>query len=259
VIENNMYAKSKTWNPFVGCQFNCTYCEPSYKRQLKRVSGNPEVCKGVEVYSPDIYERELLKGGCSLCRDYSPHYHPERLIASRIPSSPTVFVFGTADISFCDPRYVRRTFEVIRQYTPKKEKTYYFQSKNPRVLGQYIGEYPEGTILLTTLETNRDKGYGEISQAPPPSVRFRDFHALDYPRKVVTVEPVMDFDSESFVDWIVQLKEQGSLDYVWFGFNSKPNQVHLPEPSEEKAQEFVDQLKEAGIEVRGKSLRNVRI
>jgi len=259
MVETNMYAESKTWNPFVGCQFDCTYCEPSFKRQLKRVSKNPEVWGGIEVYSPAIYKRKLIKGGCELCGNYLPHYHPERLVTSRIPSSPIVFVSGTGDISYCDPKYVRSIFESIKLHKPKKKTTYYFQSKNPRYLSQFVGEYPEGTVLLTTQETNRDKGYARISKAPLPSVRFRDFLALDFPKKVITIEPVIDFDVEPFVDWMIQLMDQGNLEYVWFGFNSKPGQVRLPEPSQEKAQEFVDHLKAAGISVKGKTLRDVKI
>ena len=112
---------------------------------------------------------------------------------------------------------------------------------------------------MTTLETNIDEGYRNISKAPLPSERFRDFLDLDYPRKVVTIEPVMDFCLDGFVDWMVQLKRQDSLEYVWFGFNSKPKQVQLPEPTIEKAQTFVDKIIQNGIEVRGKSLREVRI
>ncbi|GAI66260.1 unnamed protein product, partial [marine sediment metagenome] len=37
----------------------------------------------------------------------------------------------------------------------------------------------------------------------------------------VTIEPVLDFDLEIFVNWINKLKTQGSLEYIWFGFDSK--------------------------------------
>ncbi|HEX9914252.1 MAG TPA: hypothetical protein VGB32_04975, partial [Candidatus Bathyarchaeia archaeon] len=169
------------------------------------------------------------------------------------------FVFGQGDITFCDPAYVRKVFKVIRSHNPRTQKDYYFQSKNPACLEQYLGEYPRNSILVTTMETNRDEGYEKVSKAPVPSVRFRDFTGLKYPRKVVTIEPVMDFDVDEFLGWMLKLKDQGSLKYVWFGFNSNPDKVRLPEPSEEKAQEFVDLLTAAGIEVRGKSLRGVRV
>ena len=233
-----MYPETETWNPFLGCLYDCVYCEPSFKKVLRWIA---------------------RRTGCEDCRNYRPHYHPERLKPGNIPSARTIFVFGQGDITFCDPAYVRKVFKVIRSHNPRTQKDYYFQSKNPACLEQYLGEYPMNSILVTTMETNRDEGYGLISKAPVPSVRFRDFLGLKYPRKVVTIEPVMDFDVDEFLGWMLKLKDQGSLKYVWFGFNSNPDKVRLPEPSEEKAQEFVDLLTAAGIEVRGKSLRGVRV
>ena len=107
--------------------------------------------------------------------------------------------------------------------------------------------------MLTTLETNRDQGYRKVSKAPRPSVRYEQFKALDYPRKVVTIEPVMDFDLRTFVAWIRSIRPE----YVWVGYNSKPESVTLPEPSEDKLQAFVNRLLDAKIEVRGKTLRGV--
>lgn len=231
-----MYPETKTWNPFLGCLYECVYCESSFKKVLKWIA---------------------RRNKCEGCRDYTNHYHPERLKRARIPSAKTIFVFGQGDISFCEPGYVRRTFRVIKSHRPRMRKEYYFQSKNPACLEQYIGEYPLNSILVTTLETNRDEGYGMVSRAPVPSLRFRDFLGLDYPRKVVTIEPVMDFDLDEFLGWMLMLKDQGSLEYVWFGYNSNPDKVQLPEPRVEKSQEFVDLLKAAGVEVRGKSLRGI--
>jgi hypothetical protein len=231
-----MYPDTKTYNPFLGCHFDCVYCESSFKKVLKWIA---------------------RRSKCQDCFNYTPHEHPERLKTSSIPSAKIVFVFGQGDITFCRPEYVRRTFSVIRKHKPRVPKAYYFQSKNPKCLEQYIGEYPRNSILVTTLETNRDEVYGTVSKAPVPSVRFRDFYELDFPRKVVTIEPVMDFDYEELLKWMIMLRDQGSLKYVWFGYNSNPEAVSLPEPSEEKAQRFVDSLIIAGIEVRGKSLRGV--
>lgn len=227
----NMYKETKTWNPFIGCRFDCTYCEPSFKRQLKRVAG-------------------II--GCSNCGEYKPHTHPERL--RKLPSSSIIFVCGTGDINFCEPDYTRKIIDSIKRYKPRKEKTFYFQSKSPTYFSQFIGEFPDNVILLTTLETNRDEGYSTISKAPLPSKRFKEFYELDFPRKVVTIEPVLDFDLEQFSDWIIQLHDQGNLEYVWFGFNSKTKSIQLPEPSQEKTQEFLDKLESTGIVVKEKRL-----
>ncbi len=74
----NMYKAAKTWNPFKGCQFDCTYCRPSFQLQSKR-------------------QMHL----CRKCYNYEPHCHEDRL--TKIPSASIVFVCGNADISFCPP------------------------------------------------------------------------------------------------------------------------------------------------------------
>ena len=108
---------------------------------------------------------------------------------------------------------------------------------------------------MTTLETNRDEGYRKISKAPRPSVRYQQFKALDYPRKVVTIEPVMDFDLRVFGGWIRSLRPE----YVWLGLNSKPESVTIPEPALDKVKKLMEMVTLAGIEIRGKELRGLEL
>lgn len=231
--KSRMYPGTTSWNPFKGCRFDCSYCKPSFQLQAKRQKWN-----------------------CDECYRYDPHDHPERL--SKIPSHETIFVAGNADISFCKPSFVRRIIEAIKKHNSGrgKPKTFYFQSKRPEYFGQFTDEFPENVILLTTLETNRDRGYEKVSKnAPLPSERYRQFLALDYPRKVVTIEPVMDFDVATFSKWLINLNPS----YVWLGFNSRPKAVALPEPSQEKMVALISILKKAGVEIRGKDLRGIAI
>ena len=92
-----------------------------------------------------------------------------------------------------------------------------------------------------------------------PTKRFKDFINIKYDRKVVTIEPIIDFDIDIFLNWIMQLKNQNSLEYVWIGFNSKQNQVILHEPSNAKVNNFITILKENNINIIGKDLRNIKI
>jgi hypothetical protein len=224
--KTNMYANAKTWNPFKGCKFDCTYCLPSFQRQSKRQKNN-----------------------CLKCYHYEPHCHEDRL--GKIPSAEVVFVCGNADISFCAPEFTHKIIEAVVKHK-SKDKVFYFQSKRPEYFEQFLPLFPENVILLTTLETNRDAGYEAVSKAPLPSERYRQFKKLKYPRKVVTIEPIMDFDEDVFPKWIVDLKPL----YVWLGLNSKPT-PKLPEPSPEKLRKLVEVLVQAGIEVRGKELRGL--
>jgi hypothetical protein len=215
---SNMYADAKSWNPAMGCRFGCVYCVPTFQAQAKR-----------------------QKQRCHRCYDFVPHCHQDRL-SRPLPSARIIFVCGYSDISFCPVSFVR-----------SPHRTYYFQSKRPACFEPFLREFPGNVILLTTLETNRDSGYGLVSQAPPPSERYQQFKALDYPRKVFTLEPIMDFDPFTFARWIIEL----SPEYVWLGFNSRPLSVTLPEPSPEKLRKFMTQLVDGGIEIRGKNLRGL--
>lgn len=226
----NMYADAQTWSVFKGCAFDCVYCKPSFQLQAKR-------------------QLHI----CPRCYAFEPHVHPERLDPRRIPSAPIVFVGGNGDLAFCPPDHFSRIIDVIKEHGAKHpNKVFYLQSKRPESFEPFLGLLPQSVVLVTTLETNRDEGYGAISKAPPPTERYRQFLALDYPRKVVTIEPVMDFDADVFSRMIVELAPE----YVWLGFNSKTKPV-LPEPNTDKLREFVRSLTEAGIPIRGKDLRSL--
>jgi len=228
-MKNRMYENVKTWNPFKGCLFDCVYCRPSFQKQAKRQKHN-----------------------CTDCYNYVPHYHPGRL--SKIPNARTIFVCGNSDLSFCQPHYLYKIIKAIKSHNQRHlGKTYFFQSKRPEYFKPFLSELPANAIILTTLETNRDKGYRQISKAPLPTVRYDQFRSLDYPRKVVTIEPVLDFDLDVFVDWIKSVNPE----YVWLGYNSRPKQVQMPEPDEEKMVKFIIELRKNNIPIKAKELRNL--
>jgi len=83
-------------------------------------------------------------------------------------------------------------------------------------------------------------------------VRYEQFLNLDYLRKVITAEPIMDFDLNVFARWIIKIKPE----YLWLGLNSHEKSVRLPEPSPEKLYKLAEILLASGIKVRGKSLRD---
>ncbi len=224
----NMYRGIATWNPQVGCKFHCTYCEASFQRVVKRVY----YCQGRK---------------CTKCRDFIPHEHLNRLMGA-FPSKRIVWPCAHGDIAFANPDFIKRVIEKTTRYP---DRLFYWQSKAPSCFKQYLALFPENSILLTTLETNRDSGYRDISQAPFPSARFKAFLGIDWPRKIATVEPIMDFDPDIFLDWLVQLHPEA----IWIGYNSKPKAVKLPEPPIKKTLEFVKRLEEHGIEVRKKTMR----
>jgi len=183
----------------------------------------------------------------STCGYWNAPYDPKtgRFVYVPIPE-------GDEDLH---PDLVRRIIEVIRNHKGKTGQTFYLQSKKPLCLKPHLKTLPDSVAVVTTLETNRDEGYDKVSKAPPPSERFRQFLSLDYPRKVVTIEPAMDFDAEEFAGWIARIKPE----YVWLGLNSRNAEVKLPDPSSEKLREFASILVARGIEVRGKHLRGLEM
>lgn len=108
---------------------------------------------------------------------------------------------------------------------------YLFQSKNPRRFGYFI--FPDETILGTTIETNRP--LGEISKAPPIWDRVDWMKKTSLP-KMVSIEPIMDFDLGILVDWIKQIAPE----FVSIGADSKGH--HLPEPSPNKVERLIEEL-----------------
>jgi hypothetical protein len=48
-------------------------------------------------------------------------------------------------------------------------------------------------------------------------------------------------------------------EYVWIGYNSKPNLIQLPEPSLEQTATLIKLLKASGIQVKGKNLRGINL
>lgn len=111
---------------------------------------------------------------------------------------------------------------------------YLFQSKIPSRYPMYLEFMPPDFILGTTIETNRDYG---VSQAPTSEARMLAMLSLPHP-KMVSIEPIMDFDLDILTDWI---KEIHPL-FVSIGADSKGHK--LPEPSSEKVQELIDSLKD---------------
>jgi hypothetical protein len=65
-------------------------------------------------------------------------------------------------------------------------------------------------------------------------------------KKFVTIEPILDFDIDVLLDWIIHIDPE----FVNIGADSKGH--GLPEPSIEKVMQFIEELTGCGIEVREK-------
>jgi len=147
------------------------------------------------------------------------------------------------DVAFCEPVWMQQILARIKQLP---DRTFLIQSKNPSIFRGY--RFPENVLLGTTIETDRSNLYQGISRAPLPSQRYSAMLKLRHPRKIVTVEPILDFDVEILEEWISDIGPET----CYVGYDSKKN--FLPEPELSKVKALMKKLKET-TNVRAKTIR----
>jgi len=222
---SNMYKLSVAqWNPFAGCEHKCIYCANSFQRQIKR----------------------WAKKNCPLCYNFEPHEHDKRFKQALPNTKYMQFIFtcSSGDITSCETAYLKK---IINKIKKEKTKTFLIQSKDPCTFNKVT--FPKNVILGTTLETNRDKLYQGISEAPKPSQRYKDFLKVEHDLKMVTIEPVLDFDTDVMISWIENINPC----MVWLGYDSGTNR--LQEPKLEKVKNLYWELGRRGFVVIMKTIR----
>jgi hypothetical protein len=118
-------------------------------------------------------------------------------------------------------------------------------TKNPGRFKEFVHLCRNNILLGATIETNRSN---DFSKAPTVAERAKAMIDLQYDRKYLSVEPIMDFDLEIFIDWIEKIVPI----HVAVGYDNYNN--HLPEPSLTKTLQLIERLKEF-TEVRKLRLR----
>lgn len=108
---------------------------------------------------------------------------------------------------------------------------YLFQSKNPDGMNKVLGYFPKRTILGTTIETNREY-CGGYSSAPFKIYRVQALEGILL-RKMVSIEPIMDFDIDELIEMIQRIKPK----FISIGADSQGN--NLPEPEPKKVKELI--------------------
>jgi len=129
--------------------------------------------------------------------------------------------------------WIERVLQHCRQYPGN---TYLFQTKNPIRFFDFVRQFPEKSFLGTTIES--DINYPGISKAPSVTLRAEAMAGLNGFDKMVSIEPVMDFDLELFVDMIRKINPL----FVSIGADSKRH--GLKEPSAEKLHGLINALRE---------------
>ena len=95
--------------------------------------------------------------------------------------------------------------------------------------------FPENLVLGATIESNRPY---RMSRAPTPFDRYRSMAGLQYRNKLISIEPIMDFDLDILVGWLKDIDPT----IVYVGYDNYNN--GLPEPSLAKTIELVSKLED---------------
>ena len=200
--KGNMYPwVTHTWNPVKGkCPHRCDYC-----------------------YMKKIYRRFRKKPA------------EPRLIEGHVNfgKGNTIFVCSSIDM-FADLIPLTWSGRVIN-YAKEMGigNTFLFHTKNP--LNTLLLPVRDNFILCATIESNL--WHNAMGKAPPIENRFLGLHGYSG-RKMITIEPILDFDVVEFVKLIVAC---GPLEQVNIGADSGNN--HLQEPSSEKIAALIEALR----------------
>lgn len=189
----NMYPwVTHTWNPIRGeCPHGCEYC---YMRRFK------------------VGKLRLEK----------------KEFKTNLGSENVIFVGSSIDMFAWDvpTEWIGDTLE----YCSKFDNTYLFQTKNPQRLYWFIHEWMKwyeidikNMIIGTTIETTSQI---PISKAPIPVRRYRAFKKINWKRKMVSIEPIIDFNLPRMVKWMTRIAPE----FVSIGADSKGTKLNEPTP-----------------------------
>ncbi len=172
---------------------------------------------------------------CSYC--YMKRWPQKRIrlvgqeFKTKLGENNFVFVGSSTDLFANDvpSDWIQKTlFHCVKYYNNK----YLFQTKNTKRFEEFKDIFPKKTILGTTMETNREY----TGKCLTPILRAGYLAELDSFERMVTVEPIMDFDLEIFVD---QIK---SVNPSWVNIGADSQGHGLPEPSKEKILALIKEL-----------------
>lgn len=148
-----------------------------------------------------------------------------------------IFVGSSCDMWAADipEKWILDTLDMLTD-----DNVYLFQSKNPLRFGDFRRKMRMADVLATTIESNRKYSKGSVV-APDPKVRAIHLTHVAKPflNKMVTIEPIMDFDFKEMVDMIDYIQPQ----LVAIGANTRTN-VTLAEPPPAKIEKLILALRE---------------
>jgi len=112
------------------------------------------------------------------------------------------------------------------------DNTYLFQTKNPKNIRRIL---PEKSIVCVTVESNRD--YPSVSITPKPCDRLNELSKVRrIYGKMITIEPIMQFDLKPFVKMIKK------CDPIQVNIGADSGKNKLPEPTKKEVESLIPEL-----------------
>jgi protein gp37 len=206
------------WNPVKGeCPYHCSYCYVS--RMMDRYG-----------------------------KKQSPLHLDEKELRTNLGAGNFIFVCSGCDLFH--PAIPLHWLHMIIPCTwgyPKND--YLWHTKNPaRIVGFPREWFPVNSTLCVTIESNIP--WPGISKAPQPAERIEALKKWKG-EKMITVEPVMNFDAVPFSEMILSCEPE----QVNIGADSGHN--HLPEPSKGKILDLITELEKFTRVVQKENLRRL--
>ncbi len=209
-----------TWNPISGCHYNCAYC---WARDLATTK---------------------LKNSQRYSKGFKPSLNTKEFTA-RFSKGDLIFVSDMGDLfgDFIPDEWIKQVFDHIRQFP---EADFLFMTKNPRRYLNLLPFIPKNAILGATIETTSDEivQIDNLSNAPLPSDRYAAMKTLEWAKKLISIEPILDFDLATFTAWVQDIFPV----VVYVGYDNYSHK--LREPTLDKTNSLIASLPETSLVIR---------
>lgn len=203
---------TQTWNPVTGCRYECEYC----------------------------WARKLAVTKLKNIQRYSNGFQPmlnEKEFNSKFRDGDFVFVSDMGDLfgEFIPSNWISKVFDHVRLFP---EAYFLFLTKNPARYNEFLVTIPKNAILGATIETNIDEHLQKtnLSEAPLPSERYKAMRDLNWGKKMISIEPILDFDLEVIGQWIENIFPF----LVYIGYDNYRHK--LPEPKLSKTLSLIERV-----------------
>jgi DNA repair photolyase len=215
---------TSTWNPISGCLYDCQYCWAK-NLALTKLKTTKRYANG---FKPSLNTSEFKV---------------------RFRKGDLVFVADMGDMfaPFIQQKWIKQVLDHIRQFP---DADFLFMTKNPKRYLELLPFIPQNAILGATIETNIDTIIckDKVSLAPPPSERAEAMRKLEWNRKIVSIEPILQFDLNTLAKWLTDIDPF----IVFVGYDNYSNQ--LREPSMQQTLKLMEMISENSLVIR-KTLR----